>query len=77
MYRAIEKKKRQNASYFKGKSPPKIRENLLRIEMLQLLGVDEKTIRNIVAKVEPPYDFELSAAGHYGDEKTRVEGKEV
>lgn len=69
---AIERKKRENPNFFRGKGPHKIRELLTRIEILQLLGVDEKTIRNTVAKANPPYDFEMSVVGKYKNEKERL-----
>jgi len=72
LIRAIERKKRENPDFFRGEGPHKIREHLTRIEILQLLNVDERTIRNIVSKAKPPYDFEMTTIGKYENEEERL-----
>jgi hypothetical protein len=72
LIKAVERKKRENPYFFRGKSPHKIREHLTRIEILQLLNVDERTIRNIVSEAKPPYDFEMTTIGKYENERERL-----
>ena len=75
LVKAIERKKKENPHFFRGKGPHKIREHLTRIEILQLLNVDEKAIRNIVSKARPPYDFEMTKIGKCENEKERLKLK--
>lgn len=42
---------------------------------MQLLNVGERTIRNIVSKAKPPYDFEMTTIGEYENEKERLKLK--
>lgn len=72
LIKAIERKKKENPYFFRGKGPHKIREHLTRIEILQLLNIDERTIRNIVSKAKPPYDFKMTTIGKYENEKERL-----
>lgn len=72
LYNAIERKKRQHPDFFKGVSPQKIRDCLTKTEILQLLAVNERTIREIVFHAKPPYDFEMKSVGGYENEEERL-----
>lgn len=74
---AIKRKKKENPKFYGGKGPHKIRERLLRIEILKLLNVDERTIREIVSKVKPPYSFKLVPIGKYENDEDRQKLKSM
>ena len=71
LIQAIKRKKKENPNYHRGKGAHKIREYLLRTEILELLNVDETTIRDIVSKVKPPYSFEMVSIGKYENAEDR------
>lgn len=68
---AIKRKKKDNPNYCRGKGAHKIRERLTRTEILKLLSVDERTIRNIVSKGKPPYSFKMVPIGEYENAEDR------
>ena len=67
----IKRKKRENPNLYKGVSAHKLIERLTRTQILKLLEVDERTIRDVVSKTKPPYDFEMVTLGSYRDEENR------
>ena len=71
LLQAIKRKKRENPEAYRGKGAHKIRERLTRIEILLLLNVDERTIRDIVSKGKPPYSFEMVSLGKYENAEDR------
>jgi len=68
---SIKRLKKENPHY-KGVRYNKIIERLTRTQILKLLNVDEETIRKIVSKAKPPYDFEMIPLGTYHNEKERI-----
>ena len=71
LIQAIKRKKKENPNYYRGKGAHKIRESLTRTEILELLNVDERVIRDIVSKGKPPYSFEMVSVGKYKNEEDR------
>jgi len=71
LIQAIRRKKKENPDYYKGKGAHRIHESLTRTEILELLNVDERAIRDIVSKGKPPYTFEMVSIGKYKNEEDR------
>lgn len=71
LIQAIKRKKKENPNYYRGKGAHRIRERLTRIEILKLLNVDERDIRDIVSKGKPPYSFEMVSMGKYENAEDR------
>jgi len=71
LLKIIKRKKRKNPNFYRGISLAKLIEQLTKTQILTLLNVEEGTIKNIVSKTKPPYDFDLVSLGIYRDEEDK------
>ena len=72
LIKVIKRKKKELPNFYRGVGVHKILERLIRTEILKLLDVDEETIRKVVSKAKPPYDFIMMQLGSYKNEKEKL-----